>query len=444
MTNALLQTIVNPSIKNKASQSNKLGEEEESLWLGIDAGGTEQTVHNSSPISHRLIARGSPFADIHLKSPSTPITRPVDLTTANSSDSHISHASSGATTPIVSTVKGTNSPVRTTSKDTIPNRTQGQDSTTGEEFKLKADPVTAVRSSPNTPGKPEKSAQKSVVAGNREKALSTQPQAPIKNAVVPPASSTSSPGRKVDESPSRSTKESTSTPANNRHAHGNLASKDVCMIIASCLVVIGCGIYLLIRKFRLLRKPNPTIRSERLTPPSSGSSKHSITPWVKFGHEKSELSPAALEGGGHHPMFNSDEKDNALGGETTVPDPAYLQARPNLQRRILRRLAGISAATSTAASAAGGRVLESFVRRQVRDDAEARLDGTQGTHSSDKMTMNEKAAKAEAGTGYMHPLGGFATLHNWGSESQYSESSLEAMPIYLFKPLLNPKATVLR
>lgn len=140
---------------------------------------------------------------------------------------------------------------------------------------------------------------------------------------------------------------------------------------------------------------------------------------MELGPETSDLSPAALEGGLLHPAFTSDGKDKALDGKTTVPDQAYLQAQPNLQRRILRRLAGISAATSSAAGVAGGRVLESFVRRQVRDDAEARLDGTQGTHSTDKLSMDEKAAKAQAETGYVHPLGSFATLHNWGSESQY-------------------------
>ncbi|KAH9813769.1 hypothetical protein DFH28DRAFT_929342 [Melampsora americana] len=444
MTSAFARITLNPSTEYKASQSNIPGEEEESLWLDIGAGKTGKTVYKSSPISRRLIPRSSPFADIHSRSPSLANTHPLD---SDPSDSHIYLASTGVTpVPFASTVKGTTS-VRTSSKDTIqtPNRTEGQESTTGEEFKSTADRdhldfVTAVRLSSTNVAKPEHP------AATQDKVATTQTRA-TKDLVAASSVSTSPPSRKDGPAP-QSTKDSTSTLTANQKPYRGMYSKDVGIIVVSCLVVIGCGMYLLLRKFKLLYKKNETIQSlsgRSMSP--SGSSKNSITPWVKFDTETSEFSPAALEGGGGHPVFTSNGEDKALDGRTAIPDPAYLHDRPNLQRRILRRLAGISAATSSAAGAAGGRVLESFVRRQVRNDAEARLDGTQGTHSSDKMTIDEKAAQAQAGTGYVHPLGDFATLHNWGSESQncpiYNDSKppVGPMTIWLFEPLPNPQAS---
>lgn len=153
-------------------------------------------------------------------------------------------------------------------------------------------------------------------------------------------------------------------------------------------------------------------------------------PWGKSISGSPSTLSASTERSGGIPWATYGSNDSAveeLDSERgpTVPEAAFDQARPSIHHRILRRLAGISVTSDKSSQVSGGGgMFESFVRTHVRDDAEARLGGTQGSNAADGLTIDEKASKAQAETGYIHPLGDFANLHEWGSESQVSRTRL--------------------
>ncbi|KAG0143680.1 hypothetical protein CROQUDRAFT_134841 [Cronartium quercuum f. sp. fusiforme G11] len=211
---------------------------------------------------------------------------------------------------------------------------------------------------------------------------------------------------------------------NDHHPHPR--PHEIAFIVTSLIIIIGCISFLLLRKWYKIRKANQSTRLARLTPPSPSDPKFWDRTCPKSRPQSVQISSLSSQKDHTQPwnpfsdhFFHRNQAEVVYDMQPGAPEPVFTQDKPAIHRRILRRLAGISGSTTSSRSGPIGGISESVVCQHVRDDAEARLRGKKNIEPGDILSIEEKAVQAEAETGYSHPLGDFATLHDWGSESQY-------------------------
>ncbi|KAI8455155.1 hypothetical protein BY996DRAFT_6413368 [Phakopsora pachyrhizi] len=221
-----------------------------------------------------------------------------------------------------------------------------------------------------------------------------------------------------------------STPDDNQPngaAHKlHLSTADVVIIVFSIVILLGCSSYLLFRnRAKLTRFKNSNKGSSNSRSRTFGLENPPVYQNHDWPSSKQE-SLFSVSSKKHSKERGFGSFEGSRKDSITVPEATFNQSRPTIQRRLLRRLAGISTVSHGGnrqtvlgrAKANATAPFESFIKRWVRDDAEAKLMGEKRIKPEDSLSPSDKANLAGSEGGYQHPLGTFATLHDWGSESQ--------------------------